>query len=247
MAIRAVLFDLGNTLWHIPEPPPVDKVRQETVGRISHLLRSWGIEPEGEFFFLGRDIRLAVGEADQRAYETDCVSPDYVEIVRRVAAGKGLDLTRERAELLWHTWNLPGAFFRRRLFDGALETLAALRDRGYRLGLVTNRQFGGPAFASEFEDHGLAPFFEASAVSCHVGYLKPHPRIFQHALESLRVKPHEAVMVGDDLRADVGGARALGITAVWLRPGEATEQLDGVQPDYVVDALREVPQLPCFL
>src|SRR3990172_2364406 len=117
MPIRAVLFDLGNTLWHIPELPPVQQVREETVRRIFALLRSWGVEPEGELYFLGRDIRLAVSEADRSAYEGACVSPDFAAIVRQVAAAKGLDLSPEQSALLWQTWNLEGAFFGRRLFD----------------------------------------------------------------------------------------------------------------------------------
>ena len=246
MPIRAVLFDLGNTLWHIPAPPPHEKVREETVRRISALLRSWGIEPEGELFFLGRDIRLTVTEADRRAYEGDGVSPHFGAIVQQVAADKGLSLSREQSEQLWRTWNLEGSFFGRRLLDDALETLEALRRRGYRTGCVTNRPFSGPAFVGELDEHGLSELLDVISISCDVGYLKPHPKIFEHALEALDVPAEEAAMVGDSLRADVGGAQALGLTAVWLRRPASAEAVDGVRPDFVVDALGQVPQLPCF-
>lgn len=247
MAISTVLFDLGNTLWHIPDPPPVEEVRKETIRRIFALLDSWGIEPEGELFFLGRDIRFAIEEANRRAYEGDCVSPHFPTVVGEVAAAKGLNLTPAESEQLWESWNLEGAFFGRRLFDDAIDALEALRRRGYRLGCVTNRAFGGPAFASEVEDHGLARFFDVLSVSCDIGFMKPHPQIFQHALDILGVEPEEAVMVGDSLRADVAGAQALGMTAVWREHPGIDEQADGVRPDFVVDELREVPQLPCFL
>ncbi len=246
MAIRAVLFDLGNTLWHIPEPPPVENIRQETMRRIFALLRSWGVEPEGELRFLGRDIRLAIGEADRKAYETDCISPYFPTLVGQVAAAKGLELTPEQGEQLWRTWNLEGAFFGRRLFDDAIETLQALRAGGYRLGCVTNRPFGGPGFVAEVDDLGLGELLDAMAVSCDVGYMKPHPKIFQHALDTLGVDPQEAVMVGDSLRADVAGAQALGMTAIWRDRPHIREQVDGVRPDFVVDELRELPQLPCL-
>ena len=246
MAIRAVLFDLGDTLWHFPQLPPVETIREETVRRIFGLLRSWGVEPEGELRFLGRDIRLAIGEADRRAYEADCVSPHFPAVVRRVAEARGISLTPEQGEQLWEAWNLGGAFFGRRLYDDAAETLRGLRSRGYRLGCVTNRAFGGPAFVQEVAEHGLADLLEVMAVSCDVGYMKPHPRIFRHALDLLRVAPEEAVMVGDSLRADVGGAQALGLTAVWCQRPALREQADGVRPDFVVDELREVPQLACF-
>ena len=246
MPIRAVLFDLGNTLWHIPERPPVEKIREETVGRIFGLLRSWDIEPEGELRFLGRDIRLAIGEADRTAYESDCVSPHFPTLVRELVATKGLDLTSEQSEQLWETWNLEGAFFGRRLFDDAVETLGAFRERGYRLGCVTNRPFAGPAFMSEVEELGLSRLLDVMSVSCDVGYMKPHPKIFQHALEGLGVAPEETVMVGDSLRADVEAAQALGMTAVWRQHPGIREEVDGVRPDFAVGELHELPQLPCF-
>jgi len=246
MAIRAVLFDLGNTLWHIPEPPPIEKVREETVRRIFGLLRSWGVEPEGGLRFLGRDIRLAITEADRRAYESDAVSPHFPTIVRQVVAAKGLDLTPEQSQQLWETWNLEGSFFGRRLFDDAVETLRALRDHGYRLACVTNRPFGGPRFLAEVEESGLAELFDALSVSCDIGYMKPHPKIFEHTLEALAIAPQDAVMVGDSLRADVAGAQALGMTAVWRKPRKLLEEPDGVRPHFVVDELRELLDLPVF-
>src|SRR3972149_5307752 len=97
MTIRAVLFDLGQTLWHIPAPPPVENIRQETVRRIFGLLGSWGVEPEGELRFLGRDIRLAVGEADRAALGGDCVSPHYPTLVQKLVAAKGPDLRLEQS------------------------------------------------------------------------------------------------------------------------------------------------------
>jgi HAD superfamily hydrolase (TIGR01549 family) len=246
MPVRAVLFDLGNTLWHIPEPPPIEQVRHETVRRILGLLRSWGIEPRDEHRFLGRDIRLAITGADKRAYESDCISPDFTAIVQGVAGDKGLDIGPEQAQELWYTWNLGGDFFGRRPFDDAIETLETLCARGYRLGCVTNRPFSGPAFLVELTELGLTPYFDALVASCDVGYMKPHAKIFEHTLGELAVAPEEAVMVGDSLIADVGGAQALGMTGIWRRPPKLLEELDGVRPHFVVNELRELLDLPVF-
>ncbi len=246
MPIRAVLFDLGDTLWHFPALPPVEAIRNETVRRISDLLQSWGIEPVSERRFLGRDIRLALAEADRAAYESDLVSPHYPTLAREVAARIGLDLSPEQGETLWDAWNLGGAFLGRQLYGDTIPMLAELQSRGYRLGAVTNRSFGGPRFMEELQELGLAGFFEVTSVSCDLGYMKPHPAIFQHALESMAVEPEETVMVGDSVRADVEGSKALGMTAVWRRHPESRDQVDGVTPDFVVDELREIPLLPCF-
>ncbi|MEX1255224.1 MAG: HAD family hydrolase [Dehalococcoidia bacterium] len=246
MAVRAVLFDLGDTLWHFPEMPPADEIRGETMRRIYALLRSWDVEPEGELRFLGRDIRLTVTEAVKQAYEGDFVEPDCPGIARDVAAAKGLTISQEQADQLWDAWNLGGAFLNRRLFHDALHMLETLQQRGYRLGSVTNRTFGGPRFLEEVDELGLADYFEVISISCDLGYMKPRAEIFEHALDALAIEPQEVVMVGDSLKADVGGAQALGMTAVWRRLPKTKEEVDGIKPDFIIDELREIPDLPCF-
>jgi len=275
MAITAVLFDLGDTLWHFPELPPAMQIRTETMRRIGGCLKSWGVPLEGEFRFLGREIRLGVEKADRAAYESDCISPDFNAVVHGIAGGMGLDITYDHAAQLWDAWNLGGITLGRTMFDDAFSTLDWLRDRGIRIGCVTNRVFGGPRFIEELRELGLDRYFEATAVSCDMGYMKPHPRIFEHVFEQMSITPAETAMVGDSLRADVQASQAIGMTAIWRRvrkpdrPHEA-EQVgevppdlpatraqtgralgdyaggEGVTPDFTIHALQEITELPIF-
>ena len=252
--ITTVFFDLGDTLWHFPNMPPGHLVRKETVRRIRELLSSWGHHFEGERFYLGRDIRLAIEEETTRAFHGDCVDPNYPEICRRVAARHDLDLTPEHGGELWEAWNLGGAFLGRVLFPDVIPTLHWLRDRGIRLAAVTNRGYSGPRFHEEMRDLGLSDLFEATVISCDVEYMKPHPRIFHYALERMGVEAEETVMVGDSLRADVEGAKTLGMVAVWRRPvtGEPLEATEDepepgpIAPDYTIDAIGALKDLPIF-
>ena len=252
MTIRAVFFDLGDTLWHFPKMPPFDVIRSETVRRISDLLRTWGVNPEGELFFLGRDIRFAVERAVNEAYKGDCTSPHCPSIAREVAATKGLVISEEQAVQLWHTWNLGGIFLGRTLFPDVIPTLAWLRERGYRVGSITNRSLGDAPFRQELDHYGLMDCFEVLSLSCEVGYMKPHAAIFEHAFEALDVAPGEAVMVGDSLRADVAGAQALGMTAVWKRnhasPADSGLHTEGrsITPDYTIETVGDLRDLPLF-
>jgi HAD superfamily hydrolase (TIGR01662 family) len=252
--ITTVFFDLGDTLWHFPNMPPRELVRKETVRRIRELLASWSHHFEGERFYLGRDIRLAVEEETSRAFHGDCVDPNYPELCRRVAARHDLSLTREQGEELWEAWNLGGAFLGRKLFPDVLPTLQWLKERGYRLGAVTNRGYSGPRFHEEMRDLGLTELFKVTVVSCEIGYMKPHPRIFQYALERMSAEPGETVMVGDSLRADVEGAKTHGMTAIWRRPviGEPLEMTEDepepgrAEPDYTIENIGELKGLPLF-
>lgn len=254
MGVKIVFFDLGDTLWHFPRMPPVEVVRGETMRRVARTIRGWGYEMTGERNMLGRDIRLAVEEETRRAFHGDCVDPGYPELCRRVAAQHGMDLTPEQGAELWEAWNLGGQFLGRVLFPDVIDTLVWLRDRGFRLASITNRGYSGPRFHEELEELGLASLFEHVTISCDVGYMKPHPRIFQYALEQAEVAPEEAVMVGDSLRADVEGAKTMGMLAVWRRPpaGEPLEPTTDepepgpLAPDYIIDEIGELRDLPIF-
>ncbi|HZP58306.1 MAG TPA: HAD family hydrolase [Dehalococcoidia bacterium] len=244
MAVRNVLFDLGDTLWHFPEMPPVQTIRTETMRRIGGLLGSWGVPLEGELRFLGREIRLGVEAADRAAYESDLVSPDFNEVVRGIAGRMGLDITYGQAAQLWDAWNLGGLTLGRTMFEDAFETLDWLRARGYRLGCVTNRVFAGPRFAEELRELGLDRYFEVTAVSCELGYMKPHPKIFEHVFERMGIDPRETAMVGDSLRADVQAAQSLGMVGVLRKvrkpdPPHEAEQVGEVPADANAPATRK--------
>ena len=251
--ITTVLFDLGNTLWHLPNMPPRRAIRGETMRRIKALITGWGFEMSGERPVIGRDIRFAVEEETHRAFHGDCVDPGYPELCRRIAKRHGMELTPEQGDELWEAWNLGGLFMNREAYPDVVPTLTALRDRGFRLASVTNRGYSGPDFWEEVRQLGLDELFETIVVSCDVGYLKPHPRIFEIALQRLGVEAAECLMVGDDLRADVEGPKTLGMMAVWRRPpankrvesptdGRAREAM--VRPDYAVDQMAELLGLP---
>jgi HAD superfamily hydrolase (TIGR01509 family) len=252
--ITTVLFDLGNTLWHLPDMPPPRDIRGETMRRVGALITGWGFEMSGERTMIGRDIRFAVEEETHRAFHGDCVDPGYPELCRRIARSHGMELTPEQGDDLWEAWNLGGLFMNRQAYPDAVPTLSALRDRGFRLASVTNRGYSGPDFWEEVRQLGFGELFETVVVSCDVGYMKPHPRIYEVALDRLGVEAPECLMVGDNLRADVEGPKTLGMMAVWRKPPAAAEAVEAtaderetegpVKPDYAIDQIAELLDLP---
>lgn len=101
------------------------------------------------------------------------------------------------------------------LFPYALETLEYLKTR-YSLHLISNgfRE----ACSVKIRHSGLIGYFDNVVISEIVGVLKPDPAIFAHALGKARVTAEEAVMIGDNLEADVKGALGAGIEAVYFNP-----------------------------
>jgi len=99
------------------------------------------------------------------------------------------------------------------IFPEVPATLAALVERGIRLAVVSNWDDRLPLL---LERLGLAGFLDAIVFSAGVGWEKPDPAIFRAALSLLDVEPQAALHVGDHLREDVEGARALGMHALHL-------------------------------
>jgi putative hydrolase of the HAD superfamily len=110
--------------------------------------------------------------------------------------------------------------------------LESLRGEGLKLGLVSNAFDPGWLLHRDLEQMGLAQRLDFSVFSSEVGMRKPHPEIFERALEALGVEPERALFVGDRLYEDVRGAAEVGMTtvqALWFR---ADEHPDGAEPDH---------------
>ncbi len=99
-----------------------------------------------------------------------------------------------------------------RLIPGTKELLGELARR-YPLGMITNFT-DGPAARKIIDLLELNPFFRHVVVSGELGYRKPHPYLFERLVGALGVPAGEILFVGDDLEADVRGARDAGLQAV---------------------------------
>lgn len=123
------------------------------------------------------------------------------------------------------------------------EVLDRLRGRA-RLGLCSNWSWS-PAAHAILERGALRERLDALAISHDVGVRKPRAELFAAALDALGVAPAEAVHVGDDLRADVAGAAALGLRTVWITrcvadPDAARARTPAARPTWVVRDLAEL-------
>lgn len=118
------------------------------------------------------------------------------------------------------------------LFPCALDTILELKRRGYGTALISNWDDRLPEL---LEGLGLLSQLAPRVISYRVGVEKPHRRIFETALAEAEVEPAEALMVGDDWEADIVGARALGMPAVYVErhghaapDGPSIEHLEGL-------------------
>lgn len=99
--------------------------------------------------------------------------------------------------------------------DDGISTLKTLKQAGYQLGIITNRQ---SCIADELDKLALTEFFPNVIVSGQVGVQKPDPAIFDHAISLVKCGAENCVYIGDNYFADVIGARNAGIQPILIDP-----------------------------
>jgi putative hydrolase of the HAD superfamily len=120
--------------------------------------------------------------------------------------------------------------------DGLEETLAELKRRGIRTGIICDVGFtSGELLRGFLQRRGLLTYFDGWAFSDEVGVYKPAPAISARALASLGDVPAaSALHIGDLRRTDIAGARAIGMTSVRYR-GANDDDEDLPEADHVID------------
>jgi putative hydrolase of the HAD superfamily len=217
--IRAVLFDWGDTLMEF--------VYDEELLEASH---------RAGLAAIGRDD-VRITEHLRERFEPLFGVPgtleeaEYPGFIRSVLGDFEIEVSDEELDRFLEAEHAAWAPARR-LGGTTHALLESLRERGLRLGLVSNAFDPGWLLHRDLEEMGLRERLDFAVFSSEVGKRKPHPDIFRRALEALEVSAEETLFVGDRLYEDVRGAAELGMTtvqAVWFR---ADEHPDGGEPDF---------------
>ncbi len=123
------------------------------------------------------------------------------------------------------------------LFPHAHETLAYLQEK-YTLHLISNGF--GDASEAKITTCNLKKYFDTVVISERVGFHKPNPRIFHHAVGNANTTIAGSVMIGDSLDADVRGAQNVGMDAIYFNPHNAAVPSDVKQS---INTLEELKRL----
>ena len=197
MPVRAVVFDVDFTL--AKPGPDLGPEGYERLGA------RYGLDARPGA--LRRRAARCARRRSKRHPELDHDEEIWIRFTQRIIEGMGgAGDTYAAACEMEGAWAHAHHF---ELYEDALPTLDALRDRGLKLGLLSNSARDLDEFVGH---HGLT--VDAVLTSRAHGKTKPHEAIFRRMLELLDVAPSEAVMVGDTIEDDVEGATAVGMRAV---------------------------------
>ncbi|HJV81235.1 HAD family hydrolase [Noviherbaspirillum sp.] len=224
--IKAVLFDLDDTLWPIV---PVIK-------RAENVLYDWltvhaPAVAQSVTIESMRERRQALMASDP-VYQLDLRRLRHA-VLLEAFIGAGLDpaMVDQAMDVFSRARNEVTPF------EDVLPTLGSLRNR-VALGSVSNG-------VADLQAIGIAHFFQVSVAAHRFGCAKPDAAIFHAACDALGVLPEEAAYIGDDPLLDVEGAQRAGLQGVWMNRLELKPVRvlpDHVRPDATCTSLYELDQ-----
>jgi len=222
---RAVFFDVDFTLIY---PGP----RFQASGYHDFCARH-GIEVDPALF----DSAVAGAASGLDTGDDTYDAQLYFDYTRRIIEGMGGRgaAVETVAREIYEEWAACRHFT---LYDDVPEVLRTLHASGVKIGLISNSHRCLKSFETHFELRGL---FTVAVSSIEHGYMKPHPSIFQTALQRAGVRADASVMVGDSLAHDIEGARGVGMRPVLLH------RAGGLAPAVDVPVIRSLAELPELL
>lgn len=242
MLIRAVIFDLGNTLMY-PVAPDLwpEVIKRGNKALMDHLCELNLISDCDDFMLeFNQRLHQYYDERDEQMIETSTFLVLKELLVEKGHTEISDSIIRESLDAHYavtqKNWQLE---------EDTISCLSMLQEQNYKLGLLSNAGDHRDVLqlVEKFE---LDPYFEFILTSAGCGYRKPHQKIFQLALEKVNAKAEEIAMVGDTLKADILGANQIGMYSVWI-----TRRVDDVppdnelpvQPEATINSLGELPSL----
>lgn len=115
--------------------------------------------------------------------------------------------------------------------------LTQLREAGYTLGVVSNRE---DPFQKELDEMNLTSYFDFLLAAGEVGSFKPDTKIFHHALGMANAKADEAIYIGDNYFADIVGSNQAGLVPVLYDP---TNLFPNAPDCHIIQSFNQLPEL----
>jgi HAD superfamily hydrolase (TIGR01549 family) len=231
--IRAVLFDLDGTLRHSRPSPnhafydtAVELGASNSPSKRQRAIRwmhyYWAQSEE-----MLTDLQVFGELSDEFWAHFAYRALSAFDCPHEQAQALAPQVQRQMSELVWENWVPPDV----------PPTLEALKQRGFSMGVLSNRM---TAFHDQLDEWGLGGYFECSLAAGEFSAWKPEPAIFRHALEQLGADPAHSLYVGDNYFADVVGARSAGLKPILVDP-------EGIFPEADCPVIHTVGELLTLL
>jgi putative hydrolase of the HAD superfamily len=242
MRIDTVIFDMGGTIEDIYYDK---KTRFEATKQVIIYLKEVGVDlklsPEG-FFAI-----VLEGMAEYKQWAEKTLIESHPTVIWHDWILKDFDIPIEKiarvSEQIAFAWETIGIV--RNIRKEAKQTLKGLKDRGYKLGIISNTQSFTQVFYSLYR-YEIRDFFEYISLSSIEGIRKPDRKIFDKAVKEMNTISERAVYVGDTIKKDIIGSKAAGFAIAAQIRSFSTDKNDvdidkeKYKPDYLLTNLIEI-------
>lgn len=232
MQVKGILFDLYGTLIDIETDESMDEIYRAIGHYLTYQgasLRRW--EVREHYYRIMRQQKEASAQAypeiDVEAIwnalllEQDIRPAATRQALARIVAHLYRGVSRKRLQLYPEV---------KRVLD-ELQTV-------YQLGLISDAQ---PCYAlPEIQAVGLNGYFDPVIISADYGFRKPDSRLFENALDAMKLKPSQVIYVGNDMFRDIYGASLLGIKSIFIDSNQGAKSYYDTTPDYFAQRLEDV-------
>jgi HAD superfamily hydrolase (TIGR01549 family) len=224
MKTRAILFDFGGTL------------------------DSDGVHWSEQFYNAYRHLGCALSRerCDQAFLEADRIIASSYD-VRGYSMRKLLEL---QVSLQFENLRFEDEERKRKIIDSCYDSVRKMLDRNrgilsrlhkdYKLGVISNFNGNLEVVCREFN---ITPVLDLILDSGNLDVSKPDPRIFELAVERLKVNPSECFYVGDSFERDIVPAKHVGLNTIWLRAPNGRACPDPSKANYIVSTLPEIEHI----
>ncbi len=243
MNINTIVFDLGFTLLTFENftltryVKTLDKGLDQLIG----FLEKENILTHSENFRKNfKKIRNKNFERSLLSYEEIPTEETLNQTFESLHMPKLEPPVLHKAALIYHS--TEGAFWKFR--PSVKPVLQELKEDGYKLGILSNAPFH-QGIISLLETHRIAQYFDEITTSAQIGFCKPDERAFSHILTQLKSEPIQSVMVGDDLKNDIQGAKKMGMRTILIKKNFVFPSNSNLNiiPDFEILDLPEIPPI----
>lgn len=211
MQVKTVLFDLGGTLVKLVESPKI----------CNTILKSFGVK-------VSVDEVLKAHRANEKEFDVlegmmklggDFWIKWNMKLLKRLGIQENREfLAKKIFELWWDYAHLE-------VYPDVIETLAQLKTKGVKVGVVTNGSEND--FQQILGKVGLLDYFEVVVGIDTCNRAKPDKEIFLYAVNKLQILPEETIFVGDSIKYDYEGAKKAGLRPLLIdREGKTPKGVD---------------------
>lgn len=242
--IKAILFDLGDTLihgnftagqtasvWEEIYARLINPQADPAIPSLAQIRSAWQIH-----------VQSAMARVWKEKTEQEL---EFLPMIQRAFEAAGLErasdplFLREVVTLEHHLLYTTVV----EVAPLAISTLKELKQRGYRLGLVSNFCNLPEVAYANIAEVGLLQYFDRTLLSCEFGWRKPAPSIYQAMCDMLEVEAAGCLFIGDRLIEDVQGPQRAGMQAAQFTLFRQEEPVPAIQPNAVLSNFDELLEL----